>query len=609
MTNRPDFDQALPRIAKALEDVSAQLSGLSAEVRTLAASSGARPPAEAEASEPPQPQRVNPWQPPQAAQQPQPSASQPYPQPPQAPPKPTLTQRLGEEGAGSRMLVWIGGAVTLVGVVLMMVLAIQRGWIGPVPRVLLGAVLAAALIAVSLRAHRTPAGRAGAFALAATGIAALYLDIVAATALLDLLPPWLGLLLGLLVAAAGLVLAGRWDAQTFAVFVLLGCALTAPFITDGFTVLLLGFLLVLQVASAPVQLMRGWRSVPLAAGLPPVLVAMSMAPTVTGSPEATIAAALLASLLTAGIAVLTALRRPDDDAPLLLLVTAAAPTLLLAQWVPDRLAAGAIIVLAVPLIAVWVIGRVRVDAMPKVGAAAGGVAAVCLLYANTLLLTGDARAIALLGESLLLSYAAFRLRAKGVLLAATGFATVGGIIAIAGPAHPDRVLQAPFLPPEPITLVAGAVTFALIGAAALALVLTRAYIGAWDERGRNAPQFISALTTLYGASGLTLCLALLVMPDRSGFLLGHSVVTVSWMITALVLLQRGITRREPRIAGLVLVGAALLKLVLFDLAALDGIARVAAFLGAGLVLLGAGVRYTRLVAQHAEQQANETSSA
>lgn len=605
MTNRPDLDQALPRIAKALEDVSAQLSGLSAEVRTLAASSAA--PAEAEATAPPQQQPVSPWQPPHATQQPPPRAPQPYPKPPQAPPKPTLTQRLGEEGAGSRMLVWIGGAVTLVGVVLMMVLAIQRGWIGPVPRVLLGAVLAAALIALSLRAHRTPAGRAGAFALAATGIAALYLDIVAATALLDLLPPWLGLLLGLLVAAAGLILAGRWDAQPFAVFVLLGCALTAPFITDGFTLLLLGFLLVLQVASAPVQLMRGWRSVPLAAGLPPVLVAM--APTVTGSPEATIAAALLASLLTAGIAVVTALRRPQDDAPLLLLVAAAAPTLLLAQWVPDRLAAGAIIVLAVPLIGVWVIGRVRVDAMPKVGAAAGGVAAVCLVYANTLLLTGDARAIALLGESLLLSYAAFRLRAKGVLLAATGFGTVGGIIAIAGPAHPDRVLRAPFIAPEPLTLVVGAVTFALIGAAALALVITRAYIGAWDEGGRNAPQFISALTTLYGASGLTLCLALLVMPDRSGFLLGHSVVTVSWMITALVLLQRGITRREPRIAGLVLVGAALLKLVLFDLAALDGIARVAAFLGAGLVLLGAGVRYTRLVAQHAEQQANETSSA
>ena len=46
-----------------------------------------------------------------------------------------------------------------------------------------------------------------------------------------------------------------------------------------------------------------------------------------------------------------------------------------------------------------------------------------------------------------------------------------------------------------------------------------------------------------------------------------------------------------------LVAAAVAKLVLFDLVALDGLARVAAFLGAGLVLLAAGTRYARLVAE------------
>ncbi len=40
-----------------------------------------------------------------------------------------------------------------------------------------------------------------------------------------------------------------------------------------------------------------------------------------------------------------------------------------------------------------------------------------------------------------------------------------------------------------------------------------------------------------------------------------------------------------------MVGAAVLKLALFDLSALDGLARVGAFLGAGLVLLAAGARY------------------
>ena len=71
---------------------------------------------------------------------------------------------------------------------------------------------------------------------------------------------------------------------------------------------------------------------------------------------------------------------------------------------------------------------------------------------------------------------------------------------------------------------------------------------------------------------------------------------MSWTVAALVLLLRGIDLVALRVIGLVLVGAAVLKLVLFDLSALDGLARVGAFLGAGLVLLAAGSRYARRVA-------------
>ena len=56
-----------------------------------------------------------------------------------------------------QVVAWIGGAVTLVGVVLLLVLAVQRGYIGPVPRLLLGAALGAALVAIA----DAPAPRAG----------------------------------------------------------------------------------------------------------------------------------------------------------------------------------------------------------------------------------------------------------------------------------------------------------------------------------------------------------------------------------------------------------------------------------------------------------------
>lgn len=552
-----------------------------------------------------------------------PYAPGPYP-PPQPytppPPKPKLSERLGQDGAGSKLLVWIGGAVTLVGVVLMMILAIQRGWIGPVPRVLLGAVLATGLIGISLRAHRSPTGRTGAYALAATGFAALFLDVVAATTLLDLLPQVLGQFLALLVTATGMALAARWQAQPLAVFVLVGSALCAPVLTEGFGTSLVVFLLILQVGTIPVQLMRDWMWVPLAAGAPLLLMALVSVQWMARQDQlaTSVVLAVVASLLVSVSAVVTSIRRPEDPVPLILLIASPAPTLLLTPHLSDQLAAVTAVLLALPLAVVWVLGRSSGTPIPKpISAAAGGVTAVCVLFASAELLPGDARAVGLLGESLLLSYAAVRLKARGVLLSATGFAGVGAMVALATVATPERVLQPPALPPGALVLVLGALAFGLLGGASLALVLARVQLDRPDAAGAGRPelawtQVLSGITTLYGATGFTLCLALLVSPDRTGFLLGHTVVTVSWMVAALILLQRGITRRGPRIAGLVLVGAALLKLVLFDLAALDGVARVATFLGAGLVLLGAGVRYTRLVSdqqQLADQRESITNEA
>ena len=80
------------------------------------------------------------------------------------------------------------------------------------------------------------------------------------------------------------------------------------------------------------------------------------------------------------------------------------------------------------------------------------------------------------------------------------------------------------------------------------------------------------------------------------------------MVVALVLLARGVRRPALRVAGLALVAAAVAKLLLFDLVALDGPARVAAFLGAGLLLLAAGTRYARLVAE-AEPSAEPVADA
>ncbi|HWM06168.1 MAG TPA: DUF2339 domain-containing protein, partial [Actinophytocola sp.] len=193
--------------------------------------------------------------------------------PPPQPPKPRLWER---EGAGSRLLAWVGGIVTLAGVVLLLVLAIQRGYLGPLPRVLLGAGLGLALIGIGMWLRPSPAARTGAYALAATGFGVLYLDVIAATTLFEFFLPAVGLGVGLAVAAFGLGLAARWDTQGFATFVVVSCAVCAPFLAEG--ALLLGFLLVLEICATPVQLAKRWGRLCVAAGIPPVLAVIATIP-------------------------------------------------------------------------------------------------------------------------------------------------------------------------------------------------------------------------------------------------------------------------------------------------------------------------------------------
>nr|WP_271214835.1 DUF2339 domain-containing protein [Pseudonocardia halophobica] len=178
------------------------------------------------------------------------------------------------------------------------------------------------------------------------------------------------------------------------------------------------------------------------------------------------------------------------------------------------------------------------------------------------------------------------------LLVGGGFALIGYLGALAG-ALPDPT-SVPALPVP----FRGLVLAVLVLAAAVAALVAAGRTGLIRADARTAVLWVPlALVALHGATTTVVTAALLVSPDRTGFLAGHALVTVSWTVAALVLLARGITRPALRAAGAVLVAAAVGKLVLFDLLALDGLARVAAFLGAGLVLLAAGHRYARLVAR------------
>ncbi|WP_440900246.1 DUF2339 domain-containing protein [Actinosynnema sp.] len=612
----------LTALAAEVDALSRRLTQVGAELRTLRRTTTPAPPPEATttavtAAEPiaPTPEHAvgqavgaaTPAQP-QAQPQPQltatgqvpPAPHHPFPQPPfpqyqpyAPPPRVSLAERLGQDGAGSRLLAWVGGAVTTLGVVMLLVLAVQRGYLGPVPRVVGGALLGAALVGLALRLNRKPDNRTGALAVAATGFAVLYLDVVATTALYGYFPTWLGLLSGLLVAGAGLWLAVRWDEAVLAVGVVLACAVCAPVITGVLAVELVLFLLVLQLVAAPVHLLRSWPVLAVAAGLPPALGAL---PVLTASGAATSTwLSVAVAVVGLAVAVVSARRTGGNPGLVALLATAPAPVLVAALLLPDgrgELLAGG---LAAVLLGLWVV--LRRTGKPEFGGAfSTALAAMGLLAAfeATALVSGlRSFGPAVLAESAALAVLAGRTRSRGALVGALAFG-VPGLLAALGETLEVSLLLGSFARATPTDLVAGVFTALALAAAAVTTTWAATRAGAVPP-GPNSWIAAGALV-LYSTTGLVVCAALLVSPTVTAFLFGHALVTVAWAVAALVLLNRGVDSAPLRVSGLVLVGAALVKLVLFDLSALNGFARVLAFLGAGLVLLAAGTRYAKLVA-------------
>jgi len=82
-----------------------------------------------------------------------------------------------------------------------------------------------------------------------------------------------------------------------------------------------------------------------------------------------------------------------------------------------------------------------------------------------------------------------------------------------------------------------------------------------------------------------------------GFITGQGLASLLLAGVAAYLLMHGLGRAGDTghvlRAGLALAAAAVAKLLFFDLSTLDGIVRIAAFIGAGLALLAMGTGYAK----------------
>lgn len=557
----------------------------------------------------PQPQR--PFTP-QAPFSPQPSFIPQHPFTPQPgrPPAPPVSDRISdavERGLIGKVLAVAGVGVTLVGVVLLLVLAAQAGILRPEFRVAGGAALSAALVGAGIWLQRKRDGRIGAIALAATGLAAGYLDVLAATKIYEWLPVVAGLTTAGVIAAAGLVLAYRWDSEHLGILVVVPLIALAPVLTGGLDMTLIAFMVMLAIASSWVQVGHDWiwlHALRLAA--PTIPLTLVGASTLSG-PSGDLAGLGLefsaATLIVVVLGLAGALvAMPTTRFREVTAGLAAATTfpVLFAGAVMDT--AGAVSLQAAT--AVLVIGTTvvcslvrsaRFEPLPDVVAQIWSATALVITFV-ALLVSFDGRVAvsAILGLALVTALVAHAWSSTSVVLLVGGTIvwTIGFGMLLSDLA-PYVLADAARME----THASLAAVFAALLAVAGAIILADNWIRLTDRDVVGLAYTVLGVVAVYTATAICVTSGVL-LAGADGFLGGHVAATTCWVVMAGGLLAHARRRRGGRrtaavTGGLVLVAAAMAKLFLFDLATLDGIFRVIVFMVTGLLLLGLGAWYAR----------------
>lgn len=189
-------------------------------------------------------------------------APEPLPAPAHPPPS--------GRGFETRMgLTWINrvGAVTLIlGVAFFFKYAVEAGWIGEWPRVLLGAAAGLAAVAAGERTWRS-GQQVWAQGMSAAGIGIFYVSFYAAFGLYHLIPQALAFFLMAVVTAGAAALALRYGAMALAALGLAGGFLTPPALgaPDAQPWFVLGYMLLLDAGAIYVARAREWGALEMVA--------------------------------------------------------------------------------------------------------------------------------------------------------------------------------------------------------------------------------------------------------------------------------------------------------------------------------------------------------
>lgn len=525
------------------------------------------------------------WDHPTTAQQP------PTPPPP---PAPSFWQR---PDFTSKALTVGGVLVTLVGVGLLLTLAWQSGYFGPIPQLITAGVLSVGLVGAGFVVHRRDASNLGGPALTATGSATAYATVFVATIVHAWITPLVGLGIAAVIAVAGMLLAQSWSSQWLAGAVVLGALLLMNFVASGLTAAAAGLFVVLLVAvSAGLAIKRPWITLRFVEVIPATLF-LCLIGLDSGARDATlrmVVALLFLGVVLAATIAQTVLKVRTARPATIAVGLAALPTWVAAS-LNGTIGGWAALGVAAALACLWAIRGEHFSAVRTAGLA---------LSAPTALIGISV----LLDDQQLFSYALAGLALAYLALAGRGDRTAG----ILGAAFTAATLvgwlyAAPRLFDADHSLVDVGRTLLAIAVTVLAWLVIDRNTQRWfaSKPTFDAARFAKILTTIgrliiIALSSVAVLQVGHVIGSQAGdadlgLQVANAIVSVAWIALSALALARGLKTdgMSEVFWGLGLAAAAVAKLFLVDLVRLPGLVRVFAFLVVGLCMLAIGTQYAK----------------
>jgi uncharacterized membrane protein len=185
--------------------------------------------------------------------------------PAQPRPAPEPPQRSLEEILGGRVLAWVGGVAILLGIVFLLGIAIDRGWIDEPMRTVLGLLGSTSLLLAGVWLYERKGRTEAALAAVASALSGLYTTILVGTQIYDLIPAEVGLACAGLVGIVGVTLAVRWESMVVAAIGILGALLAPVLIGTGTSDLSLAFMAIALTAAVGILLWQRWNELSLGA--------------------------------------------------------------------------------------------------------------------------------------------------------------------------------------------------------------------------------------------------------------------------------------------------------------------------------------------------------